>query len=136
MDLTTLGFPASFANATAPDIRRMPRFDITGYYGNGFTGEWRPVDTHSINATLNKSKGNHSLKTGLGIPLLSRNGHLHFQRPDRTFQFRLDLDTRAFDNSANSPGNLAQSFAAFLLGLPTGGNNGYLARTASYAEQS
>ena len=136
MDLTTLGFPSSFANATAPDIRRMPRFDITGYYGNGFTGEWRPVDTHSIIATLNKSKGNHSLKTG--IEFRSYRETDTFTSNDQTGRFNFDSTwTRGpFDNSANSPGSLAQSFAAFLLGLPTGGNNGYLARTASYAEQS
>ena len=68
LDLTKLGFPASFANLTSRDQRRMPRIDITGYYGNGFTGELRPVDTHAINATLNKARGSHFIKTGMEFP--------------------------------------------------------------------
>ncbi|HET6962751.1 MAG TPA: TonB-dependent receptor [Terriglobia bacterium] len=136
MDLTKLGFPASYANLTSPDIRRMPRFDITGYYGNGFTGEYRPVDTHAVNATINKAKGSHFLKTGMEFRSYRENDT--FTSNDQTGRFNFDSTwTRGpLDNSANAPGSLGQSFAAFLLGLPTGGNNGYFARTASYAEQS
>jgi hypothetical protein len=32
-DLTSLGFPASYANQIPQDIRRFPRFDIAGYQG-------------------------------------------------------------------------------------------------------
>ena len=38
-DLTSLGFPASYNSAIPDDIRRFPRFDITGYQGTGFGGE-------------------------------------------------------------------------------------------------
>jgi len=136
LDLTNLGFPASFANLSSPDIRRMPRIDITGYYGNGFTGEFRPVDTHAINATLNKAKGSHFIKTGMEFRSYRENDT--FTSNDQTGRFNFDSTwTRGpLDISANAPGSLGQSFAAFLLGLPTGGNNGYIARTASYAEQS
>ena len=138
LDLTKLGFPTSYANLTSPDIRRMPRIDFpTGaYYSNGFTGELRPVDTHSVNASLNKAKGSHFIKGGMEFRSYRENDT--FTSNDQTGRFNFDSTwTRGpFDNSANSPNSLGQSFAAFLLGLPTGGNSGYFARTASYAEQS
>ena len=56
-DLTTLGFPASYNAAIPDDIRRFPRFDITGYQGTGFGGEYRPNETQSFLADLNKSIG-------------------------------------------------------------------------------
>ena len=116
----------------------MPRIEFpTGsYYSNGFTGEYRPVDTHAVNAVLNKAKGSHFLKTGMEFRSYRENDV--FTSNDQTGRFNFDSTwTRGpFDNSANAPSQLGQSFAAFLLGLPSGGNTGYFARTASYAEQS
>ena len=66
-DLTSLGFPAAY-NASIPDgIRRFPRFDITGYQGTGIGGEERPNETQSFIATLNRSAGAHSIKTGMEV---------------------------------------------------------------------
>jgi hypothetical protein len=111
MDLTKLGFPESFANLTSPDIRRMPRFDITGYYGNGFTGEVRPVDTHSVNAAINKAKGSHFIKTGMEFAPIART-ILYFN--DQTGRFNFDSTwTEGLGQLRDSPGSLGQSFAAF-----------------------
>ncbi len=41
-DLTTLGFPSSYAKLVSPDISRFPRFDIAGYQGTGFGADFRP----------------------------------------------------------------------------------------------
>jgi hypothetical protein len=111
LDLTTLGFPASYSNLTSPDIRRMPRIDFpTGsYYSNGFTGELRPVDTHSV-------KGKPLHQDWDGVPLLSRKRYVYFQRPDRPVQFRLHLDTRALRQLCE----LSQHPGPVLCGFPPG----------------
>lgn len=132
-DLTTLGFPASYNAAIPDDIRRFPRFNITGYQGTSIGGEERPNETHSFMATLNKTAGDHSMRTGVE--------YRRYREPDRFFannqtgQFDFDATwTRGpLDNSPTAPGSLGQSFASFLLGLPGGGA---VVRAASYDEQS
>ena len=132
-DLTSLGFPASYNAAIPDDIRRFPRFNITGYQGTAIGGEERPNETHSFLATLNKTAGAHSMRTGLE--------YRRYREPDRFFannqtgQFDFDATwTRGpLDNSPTAPGSLGQSFASFLLGIPSGG---VVVRAASYDEQS
>ena len=83
-DLTKLGFPAQY-NTLIPEIdRRFPRLDFTGgmvpvAYGNDF----RPVASHTLAATLNKSAGAHALKGGRGDEDLRRTQPAHRQRPGR-----------------------------------------------------
>ena len=48
--------PGVVRSAIPDDIRRFPRFDITGYQGTGFGGEYRPNETNSFIATMTKSK--------------------------------------------------------------------------------
>ena len=48
-------------------------------YGNDF----RPVTSHTVAATLNKSMGAHSLKTGMEIAQYGERSTLHRQRPER-----------------------------------------------------
>ena len=74
MDLTSLGFPSYYNSLVTDDIRRFPRFDITGYKGTGMAGEYRPNDTHSFITTLDKSKGAHFLKTGMEFRAYRENG--------------------------------------------------------------
>jgi hypothetical protein len=132
-DLTSLGFPGSYNSAIPDDVRRFPRFNITGYQGTAIGGEERPNESHSFLATLNKTAGAHSLRTGLE--------YRKYREPDRFFannqtgQFDFDATwTRGpLDNSPTAPGSLGQSFASFLLGLPSGGS---VVRAASYDEQS
>ena len=132
-DLTSLGFPASYNAAIPDDIRRFPRFNITGYQGTAIGGEERPNESHSFLATLNKTAGNHSMRTGLE--------YRRYREPDTFFannqtgQFDFDATwTRGpLDNSPTAPGSLGQSFASFLLGLPSGGS---VVRAASYDERS
>ncbi len=132
-DLTSLGFPASYNASIPDDIRRFPRFDITGYQGTGIGGEERPNETHSFIATLNKSAGAHSLKTG--IELRQYRETSNFFANNQTGQFNFDSTwTRGpLDNSTAAPGSLGQSFASFLLGIPSSGS---VSRVASYDEKS
>jgi hypothetical protein len=134
LDLTTLGFPSSYNNLISPDVRRFPRFDITGYQGTGVAGEFRPIDNHSFSATLNKALNNHSLKWG--IEFRSYRENIRVNAPTQTGQFNFDSSwTRGpLDNSVTSPGSLGQSFASFLLGLPAASS--FVTNPATYAEQS
>jgi hypothetical protein len=132
-DLTSLGFPESYNAAIPDDIRRFPRFDITGYQGTGIGGEERPNETQSFMATLNKTAGAHSMKSGVE--------YRRYREPNRFFannqtgQFNFDATwTRGpLDNSPAAPGSLGQSFASFLLGMPSSGS---VVRAASYDEAS
>ena len=132
-DLTSLGFPASYNSSIPNGIRRFPRFDITGYQGTGIGGEERPNETHSFIATLNKSAGAHSLQTGMEFRQY-RETDVFFAN-NQTGQFNFDSTwTRGpLDNSTAAPGSLGQSFASFLLGLPSSGS---VTRAASYDEKS
>jgi hypothetical protein len=138
-DLTQLGFPASYNAMIPDDIRRFPRFDFvsTGttanYQGTGFGGESRPNETNSFVATINKSMGAHSLRTGLEFRRYRETSE--FFGNNLTGQFRFDSTwTRGpLDNSTMAPNGVGQTIAAFLLGLPT---TGTVTRQASYDEAS
>ena len=134
LDLTTLGFPSSYNNLISPDVRRFPRFDITGYQGTGVAGEFRPIDSHSVGATINKQVNNHAVKWGMEFRAYREN--IRVSAPTQTGQFNFDSSwTRGpLDNSATSPGSIGQSFASFLLGLPAASS--FVTNPATYAEQS
>ncbi len=133
-DLTSLGFPAAY-NSSIPDgIRRFPRFDISGYQGTATAGEERPNETHSFMATLNKTAGAHSMKSGVE--------YRRYREPDRffannqtgQFNFTSAWTRGPLDNSPEAPGGgLGQSFASFLLGIPSSGS---VVRAAEYDEAS
>ncbi len=134
VDLTTLGFGAAY-NSLVPALnRRFPRFDFTGGpLSNGMSNEYRPVDTQSFSAILNKSVGSHSLKFGGELRIYIENDV--FQSNDQTGQFAFDNTyTRQASNGATSADvNGLQGLAAFLLGLPT---TQQIVRRADYSEFS
>jgi hypothetical protein len=130
-DLTSLGFPASYANLIPDDTRRFPRFEISGYQGTGIGGELRPTDTHAIISTVNHTVGAHAFK--YGIEFRSYRETDRFFGNNQTGQFNFDSAwTRQLDNST-VPSNLGFSFASFLLGVPTSAT---ISQPADYAEQS
>jgi len=133
MDLTTLGFPSRFNDMIPADIRRFPRINITGYQGTSVGGELRPNDTHSFNGTLNKVAGSHSLKTGMEFRSYRETDKFFANNQTGQFDFNSAWTRGPLDNSPTAPGEIGQSFAAFLLGLPSGGA---IVRAADYAEQS
>ena len=132
-DLTSLGFPAAY-NASIPDgIRRFPRFDITGYQGTGIGGEERPNETHSVIATVTKNVGAHSIRTGMEFRQYRETNFFFANNQTGQFNFDSTWTRGPLDNSPAAPGSLGQSFASFLLGLPS---SGFVARTAGYDEKS
>ena len=132
-DLTSLGFPASYNSAIPDDIRRFPRFDITGYQGTGFGGEYRPNETNAFIATVSKSKGSHSLRTGMEYRRYAETSEFFANNQTGQFNFDTNWTRGPLDNSTGAPNSLGQSFAAFLLGLPSSGT---VSVPASYDEAS
>ena len=132
-DLTSLGFPASYNSAIPDDIRRFPRFDITGYQGTGFGGEYRPNATNSFIATVNKSMGAHSLRTGVEYRQYAETSEFFANNQTGQFNFDSTWTRGPLDNSPTAPNQLGQSFASFLLGLPASGS---VAIQPSYDEAS
>lgn len=138
-DLTQLWGPTAGAtyNSLVPeDLRRYPRFDFSnGPLGNGMSNEYRPVDTQSYAGTLNKIWGSHAIKFG-GELRIYREDDV-FQSNDQTGQFTFNNEfTRQATNTANNStidflG--LQSYAAFLLGLPS---TQAIVRRADYSEFS
>lgn len=138
IDLTTLGFPASYNNLVPENIRRFPRFDFnctatcTGAaLGNGHTNENRPVDSHFATAILNRTQGTHSLRFG---------GEMRIYREDDSFKSNNQTGQFIFDNTYTRVGSASsndvtglQGFAAFLLGYPT---TMQIVRAADYSEYS
>ncbi len=131
-DSTTLGFPTYFKNFVSEDARRFPRFDISGYQGNGVAGELRPTDTHAFNSTMNHVVSKHSLKYGLEFRSYRENSRFFGNNQTGQFNFDSTWVRGPLDNAA-VPTQLGFSFASFLLGLPSSGS---INQPADYAEQS
>lgn len=132
-DLTSLGFPSYFNNFTSEDIRRFPRFDFPAntVLGTGFGNEFRPIDTHSVAATLNKVLNTHSLKFGGELRIYREDSS--FTSNDQTGQFVFDNTYTRQNSAAGTDFNGLQAFASFLLGLPS---TTQIVRRADYSEYS
>jgi hypothetical protein len=137
-DLTSVGLPAAFNNAIDPSLRRFPRIDFIGtatnpgvYQGTGQTNEVRPIDTHSIAATLNKTLSSHSLKGGMEFRSYRENARFASNNQSGQFMFDNTYTRKASDTTTT---NVALGFASFLLGIPTSASQ--VVRAADYAEQS
>jgi hypothetical protein len=132
-DLTQLGFPASLNSLTSQDIRKFPSIGLAGYQGTGAGGEWRPNDTHNINASLSKSQGSHFITTGMEFRSYRETRREFGNNVTASFNFDTNWTRGPYNTSNGAPGSFGQSVAALLLGLPSGGG---IWRPASYAEQS
>jgi hypothetical protein len=132
-DLTSLGFPASYNSAIPQAIRRFPRIAFAPYQGTAIGGEDRPTETQSFIATLTKTKGSHSLRTGMELRRYRETDVFFGNDLTGTFNFDSTWTRGPLDNSATAPQSAGQSFAAFLLGLPSSGS---VNRPAEYDERS
>jgi hypothetical protein len=132
-DLASIGFPSSYANLIPADIRRFPRLDITGYQGTGVGGESRPNETQSVSAILTRVAGSHSLRSGLEFRRYRETNEFFGNNQTGQFNFDATWTRGPLDNSPVAPGSRGQSFASFLLGLPS---SGVIANPSSYDERS
>ncbi len=141
MDITTLGFPQYLNDYSSDDMRRFPSITFpggsggAGYIGTAHGNFVRPIDTHVGAATFSKMISSHSLRIGAEARAYRENSR--FMNNDMTgrFDFTTEWTRGPLNTSAGAPNGTAQAMAAFLLGLPSAGNS-FIARTASYAEQS
>jgi hypothetical protein len=134
MDLTSLGFPSRYNDLIPADRRKFPRFDIAGYQGTGVNGEDRFTENQTAIATLTKSLGAHSIRTGAEWRRYREKSILSPNNQTGQFNFGTSWTRGPLDNSTAAPGNLGQSFAAFLLGLPE--NSSFVNRDDGYDELS
>ncbi|MBM3748084.1 MAG: carboxypeptidase regulatory-like domain-containing protein, partial [Acidobacteria bacterium] len=63
-DLTTLGFPKTYADAIPPDVRVFPAITIDGYQGTQNNWWKYPHANQSLEAHLTAIRGRHALKFG------------------------------------------------------------------------
>lgn len=133
-DLTSLAFPSSYNSFVPEEVRRFPRFDFSnGPLGNGMSNEFRPVDTHSFSAILNKIVDKHAFKFGGELRIYREDSV--FKSNDQTGQFVFDntYTRQASNGNASTDVNGLQTYAAFLLGFPTTMS---IVRRADYSEYS
>ena len=94
-------------------------------------GDRRPVTTHSVAATLNKSLGAHALKAGMEMRIYGERNNAPGN--DQTGQYPF---TNAYTRQSSASGTDyqgLQAYAAFLLGLPSTTS---ITRPATYDEYS
>jgi hypothetical protein len=134
-DLTKLGFSSQYASQIPKDIVRFPRinFASTSYIGNGIGGEQRPVNNHTVAATLSKVANTHSIRTGFEYRVYQETDRFVANQQSGSFTFGSNWTRGPLDNSPTSPSGYGQSIAAILLGLP---DSALIVRAADYAEQS
>ncbi len=131
-DLTSLGFPKSFASLISPDQSEFPVFNINGYFTTNNAGEARFMDTHSVVVAFNKLRGNHNVDFGLEARAYRQNRYNGNTTRSGSFIFDTTWTKGPMDNAVASP--LDQGFAAFLLGLHAA--TSFIARNGDLAEQS
>jgi hypothetical protein len=132
-DLTTLGFPSQY-NSLIPAVdRRFPRLDFSSgdmvsvAYGNDF----RPVTSHTVATTLNKSLGAHGVKGGMEMRIYREDSLPTGNAKSGQYTFN---NTYTRQNSASgSDYQGMQAYATFLLGLPA---TTAISRLPDYSEYS
>ncbi len=132
-DLASLGFSPEYIKQIPADQVRFPRINLNGYISNGHTNERRPVNNHTVAATLTKSAGAHSVRMGFEYRVYQEADAFKSNQQTGNFTFASNWTRGPLDNSATSPNNIGQSVAALLLGLP---DSGSITRQADYIEQS
>lgn len=133
-DITTLGFPKAFADTVPPTAVQFPRIDLTGYQGTGIGSEFRPTEVYSASATLSKTVGSHSLRTGMEYRDYREQSISYGNDQVGRFIFDGTYVRGPLDNATSAPNSLGQSVAALLLGLPN--QSSLVARNDSYAERA
>jgi len=118
-DLTSLGFPAAFADAINPANHILPYFNISGF--QGFLSEQidgRFYDIHSFDGSVSRAQGKHFLRMGAEYRSYRFNT---FNRGwgSGQFTFGQAYVNGPLDNSPLAP--RGQGLAALLLGIPSGG---------------
>jgi len=115
-DASTLGYPASYTSVLTPG--GFPSVTLNGYSSIGHGAHVITLfEGHTVNATMTKFMGKHSMKYGVDYRRLSG----YSEAPNNgTFGF-----TQAFTQGPNAntaSGAAGDAFASFLLGYPATGD--------------
>jgi trimeric autotransporter adhesin len=120
-DMAGLGFPASFVNAVS--AQKFPRINVLGFGqvgGSALIGDagysYTRDSSYNFNGTMSKLIGRHTVKFGGDFRDLHRRS-AGLGQTAGTFQF--DQGWTQSVPGAASRANNGNSFASFLLGLPT-----------------
>lgn len=141
-DLASLGFSDAYTSQIPANSLAFPGISMVNtstnpilnvYQGTNQGGEYRPNDTHSLNATLNQTIGSHSVKYGTEFRSYRENAIFNGNDTVGRFTFNTLYTRGQLSTAPESPNALGQSAAAFLLGLPT---TSEIVRPANYSEQS
>ena len=120
-DLTQLGFPATY-NGLMPDTSRgFPRlnFPSNTMLGNGQANDFRPITSHTVDATLNKTMGPHALKLGADLRIYREDSLPTWNSRSGEYTFDNTYTRQTSNGSTGTDYNGVQAFAEFLLGMPT-----------------
>jgi hypothetical protein len=130
-DLTRLSFPSQYNNFVPASNRGFPRIEFPNTVGTAFGNDFRPITTHSVNATLNKSLGAHSVKGGAEMRIYREDSLPTGNARAGRYVFN---NTYTRQNSASGTDYEGlQGYASFLLGLPS---TLEISRLADYSEYS
>jgi hypothetical protein len=130
-DLTSLGFPKSYADAIPPDVRAFPTIASSDFLGTPNNWWTYPTHNQSFEANLSKVAGSHTFRFGADARQYRNFQYEPHNASSGLFDFGTTWTRGPFDNSPSSP--KGQGTAALLLGLPTSGR---VDRKASFASQS
>jgi hypothetical protein len=133
-DMTKLGFPSSY-NSLVPEANRLfPRLDFDGNMVDvAVGGDNRPVITHSFNATLTKSLGGHSIRSGVDMRIYGERSNPPGNNQSGQYAFTNAYTRQASNGSTGTDYQGLQSYAAFLLGMPSTTS---ILRPSTYNEHS
>ncbi|MEK7406760.1 MAG: carboxypeptidase-like regulatory domain-containing protein [Acidobacteriota bacterium] len=130
MDLSILGFPASFVSQIDRAASSFPQISVNGLSN---LGNEKPdlyiTNTHHFSSTANWVRGSHMLRFGIDHRVYQENFRI-FNEASPRLSFGAAWTQGPVDNSPSSPSGVGQGFAGFLLGLPTGGAVGREANSA------
>ncbi len=116
-DSTSLGFPAYLAAAAPRKV--IPRLGFSAFTGIGDGGGREfPFDIFQLFESFTKIVGKHNLKFGLDFRE-TRESQIDYGLSNGDFSFGNGWTNGPLDNAPTAP--IGQDFAAFLLGMPTGG---------------
>jgi hypothetical protein len=132
-DLTNLGFPSAYNTLIPAETRGYPRieFPANTMLGTAFGNDFRPITSHTVNATLNKALASHSLKAGAEMRIYREDSTSTGNNRSGRYVFNNNYTRQ--NSASGADYNGLQAYASFLLGLPS---TTELVRAADYSEYS
>lgn len=114
--IQTLGFPPSLL-AQLPTPNNFGQYSFSGYTGLGSSSSFNYTNTFAFAGSMTKVIGSHTVKTGADLRWIQYN----VINQGNTFNLAAD---RAWTQQQYNKGDAlsGDSFASFLLGLPSGGS--------------